>query len=163
MTIGMLKLLTSGSPANDLHSTVINLAAGTLGYCDPQYAMTNTLTKESDVYSFGVVLFEVLFGRLCYTHSNGHVQQILVPTWKKCYEEKKLKDIVFKDPTIQPLEQSALEIFSDIAYLCLKESRDARPDMAEVVTELESALESQELLESLELAANQEYTVAFIE
>ncbi|XP_076891622.1 putative serine/threonine-protein kinase PBL7 [Bidens hawaiensis] len=37
-------------PANELHSTVVNLAAGTCGYCDPQYAKTNTLTKESNEF-----------------------------------------------------------------------------------------------------------------
>ncbi|KAJ0509032.1 putative protein kinase RLK-Pelle-CrRLK1L-1 family [Helianthus annuus] len=62
-------------PANEKQSIIVTMAAGTLGYCDPQYAMTHTLTKESDVYSFGVVLFEVLYGRLCCTYSNGRVEQ----------------------------------------------------------------------------------------
>ncbi|KAM0070297.1 putative protein kinase RLK-Pelle-CrRLK1L-1 family [Helianthus debilis subsp. tardiflorus] len=136
--------------ANEEHSVIVTLAAGTHGYCDPEYAMTHTLTKESDVYSFGVVLFEVLCGTLCCTYSNGRVEQNLVRTWIGSYEENKLNDIILKDPNIQPLEQSALEIFSDIAYQCLKESRADRPKMAEVVAELESALESQELLESQE-------------
>uniref|UniRef100_A0A251SBJ9 Putative serine-threonine/tyrosine-protein kinase catalytic domain-containing protein n=1 Tax=Helianthus annuus TaxID=4232 RepID=A0A251SBJ9_HELAN len=129
--------LSITGPANEQHS----VAAGTPGYCDPQYAMTHTLTKESDVYSFGVVLFEVLCGRLCCTYSNGRLQQNLVRTWIESYEEKKLNDIIFKDPTIQPLEQSTLEIFSDIAYQCLKESREDRPKMSAVVAELERSLD----------------------
>ncbi|XP_076932780.1 uncharacterized protein LOC143598421 [Bidens hawaiensis] len=135
-------------PANELQSTVINLAAGTCGYCDPQYAMTNTLTKESDVYSFGVVLVEVLCGALCYSYNNGSVEYNLVPAWTKSYEEKKLNDIIFKRPTTQPLYQSSLETFSAIAYRCLRESREDRPNMSEVVTELETALEIQELKSS---------------
>ncbi|KAM0069978.1 putative protein kinase RLK-Pelle-CrRLK1L-1 family [Helianthus debilis subsp. tardiflorus] len=132
-------------PANEQHSVVVTLAAGTHGYCDPQYAMSHTLTKESDVYSFGVVLLEIFCGMLCSRlDSKGHVENILVPTWKECYEQKKLNDIIFKSPTIQPMDQSALKIFSAIAYRCLKESREDRPKMAEVVTELETALESQE-------------------
>ncbi|KAF5761532.1 putative protein kinase RLK-Pelle-CrRLK1L-1 family [Helianthus annuus] len=130
-------------PANEQQSVIVTMAAGTLGYCDPQYAMTHTLTKESDVYSFGVVLFEVLCGRLCCTYSNDRVQQNLVRTWIECYEEKKLNDIIFKDTAILPLEQSALGIFSDIAYRCLKESREDRPRMAEVVIELATALQYQ--------------------
>ncbi|XP_076955822.1 putative serine/threonine-protein kinase PBL28 [Bidens hawaiensis] len=141
-------------PANEQYSVIITFAAGTLGYCDPQYAMMHTLTKESDVYSFGVVLFEVLCGTLCIT---GDVEKNLVPTWIKSYEEKKLPDIIFKSPAIEPLEQSALEIFSDIAYRCLKESRGDRPELAEVVAELESALESQEFHESQKLQENQEF------
>ncbi|XP_035838394.1 uncharacterized protein LOC110898700 isoform X2 [Helianthus annuus] len=152
-------------PANEQQSVIVTTASGTPGYCDPQYAMTHTLTKESDVYSFGVVLFEVLCGRLCCTYSNGRVEQNLVRTWIECYEEKKLNDITFKDTTIEPLEQSALETFSDIAYRCLKESREDRPRMAEVVTELATALGNQKVfwqqfqdlkipLEEIKLATN---------
>ncbi|KAJ0716657.1 putative protein kinase RLK-Pelle-CR4L family [Helianthus annuus] len=125
-------------PANERHSVIVTNAAGTHGYCDPQYAMTHTLKKESDVYLFGVVLFEVLCGTLCYTSSNGCVQEMFVSRWIESYKPKKLNDIIFKSPTVQPLDQSALEIFSNIGYRCLKGSRDDRPKMAEVVTELES-------------------------
>ncbi|MFS7941699.1 putative protein kinase RLK-Pelle-CR4L family [Helianthus anomalus] len=58
-------------PANEQQSVIITFAAGTPGYCDPQYVMTLTLTKESDVYSFSVVLFEVLSGTLCCAYSTG--------------------------------------------------------------------------------------------
>ncbi|KAF5763583.1 putative protein kinase RLK-Pelle-CrRLK1L-1 family [Helianthus annuus] len=136
-------------PANEQQSVIVTVASGTPGYCDPQYAMTHTLTKESDVYSFGVVLFEVLCGRLCCTYSNGRVQQNLVRTWIKSYEEKKLNDVIFKDTAILPLDQSALEIFSDIAYRCLKESREDRPRMAEVVSELETAIGYQKQFQDL--------------
>ncbi|KAJ0477727.1 putative protein kinase RLK-Pelle-CrRLK1L-1 family [Helianthus annuus] len=74
-------------PTNEHSSVTVTVVASTPGYCDPQYAMTHTLTKKSDVYSFGVVLFEVLCGRLCYTlDSKDHVNEILVTTWVKSYE-----------------------------------------------------------------------------
>ncbi|KAF5774699.1 putative protein kinase RLK-Pelle-CrRLK1L-1 family [Helianthus annuus] len=129
-------------PANEQNSVIVTVAESTPGYCDPQYAMSHTLTKESDVYSFGVVLLEIFCGMLCSRlDCKGHVENILVPTWKECYEQKKLNDIIFKSPTIQPMDQSALKIFSDIAYRCLKESREDRPKMAEVVAELERSLD----------------------
>ncbi|KAI3703943.1 hypothetical protein L1987_74140 [Smallanthus sonchifolius] len=123
------------------------LDPGTIGYCDPQYAMTHTLTKESDVYSFGVVLFEVLCGALCYRYSIDHVPQTLVPMWIESYQQNKLNDIIFKSSNILPMDQCSLKTFSDIAYQCLKESREDRPKMAEVVAKLETALESQEFSE----------------
>ncbi|KAL8238976.1 hypothetical protein R6Q59_015543 [Mikania micrantha] len=134
-------------PAIEQQSVVVTSAAGTSGYCDPQYAMTHTLTKESDVYSFGVVLFEVLCGTVCCTYKDGRVEKKFMPMWIESYEHKKLNNIIFKSPTIKPLDQSSLETVSSIAYRCLKESREDRPKMAEVVTELESALERQELTE----------------
>ncbi|MFS7928318.1 putative protein kinase RLK-Pelle-SD-2b family [Helianthus anomalus] len=108
------------------------------------------LFEESDVYSFGVVLFEVLCGTFCCTYDkNGFAQQKFVPTWiESYYKEKKLNDVIFKDPTLQPLNQSALETLSDIAYRCLNESREDRPTMPEVVRELETALVIQELNKS---------------
>ncbi|KAJ0859260.1 putative protein kinase RLK-Pelle-CrRLK1L-1 family [Helianthus annuus] len=133
--------------ANEQHSLIVTLAAGTVGYIDPQYRMTHTLTKESDVYSFGVVLFEVLCGRLSCTYSNNRVRQNLLPTWIESYEHKQLNEIVFKSPTIKPMDQGSLKTFSDIVYQCLKISREDRPKMTEVVTELETALVIQELSE----------------
>ncbi|KAJ0687371.1 putative protein kinase RLK-Pelle-CrRLK1L-1 family [Helianthus annuus] len=134
-------------PANEQQSVIITCASGTLGYCDLEYAWTHTLTKESDVYSFGVVLFEVLCGTLCYTYENGLVPHILVPAWIENYEQNTLNDIIFKNSTIPPFDQSALKTFSGIAHRCLMESREDRPKMAEIVTELETALRSQELSE----------------
>ncbi|KAM0070232.1 putative protein kinase RLK-Pelle-CrRLK1L-1 family [Helianthus debilis subsp. tardiflorus] len=139
--------LSKTRSANEQQSLIVTMAAGTFGYIDPLYRMTSTLTKESEVYSFGVVLLEVLCGRLCMTYSNGRVEQYLVSTWIRSYEENKLNEIIFNNPTIQPMDRRALEIFSDIAYQCLKKHREDRPRMADVVIKLETALEIQEFSE----------------
>ncbi|KVH91682.1 hypothetical protein Ccrd_006308 [Cynara cardunculus var. scolymus] len=115
---------------------------GTIGYCDPSYWDIGFLSKESDVYSFGVVLFEVMCGRLCFEYGKGKKIRILVPMWKKYYEEKRLDDIIYHDLKEQT-EHNSLYTFSAIAYRCLKKAREERPPIAEVVKELEIALEQQ--------------------
>ena len=44
---------------NDAHTHISTVAAGTLGYLDPEYHATFQLTTKTDVYSFGIVLWEL--------------------------------------------------------------------------------------------------------
>ncbi|PWA49057.1 protein kinase-like domain, Phloem protein 2-like protein [Artemisia annua] len=134
--------LAKVGPANQFTFLITDNVVGTFGYIDPMYLRKGFLTKESDVYSFGVVLFEVLCGRLCFDYSGN-----IVHIWKQRYEENKLDEIVFKDDLVQALDQSSLEVFSEIAFQCLQESREERPLMADVVEKLEIALKSQELVD----------------
>ncbi|PWA39881.1 protein kinase-like domain, Phloem protein 2-like protein [Artemisia annua] len=134
--------LAKVGPANQFTFLITDNVVGTFGYVDPMYLRTGFLTKESDVYSFGVVLFEVLCGRLCFDYSGN-----IVHIWKQRYEENKLDEIVFKDDLVQALDQSSLEVFSEIAFQCLQESREKRPKMSHVVEKLEIALISQEYQE----------------
>ncbi|PWA85445.1 protein kinase-like domain, Phloem protein 2-like protein [Artemisia annua] len=136
--------LSKISPANQQYTLLVTSPVGTPGYCDPLYMDTYQLTKESDVYSFGVVLFEVLCGRVCYEYSD-HKLKIFVPYWKKCYEQKKLDEIIFPHLMSQ-MNPSSLEIFVDIAYQCLHKSREQRPTISVVVENLKMALKCQELL-----------------
>ncbi|GKB19054.1 kinase-like domain, phloem protein 2-like protein [Tanacetum coccineum] len=134
--------LSKLGPANEQRSYVVTNATGTLGYCDPMYLQTYTLTKESDVYSFGVVLFEVLCGKLCYKHSNGQLQ-VFVSKWKEQHKQHKLEEIIFHDLK-QQMDATSSEIFTDIAYQCLRKSRKQRPTMSRVVEKLDIALQVQE-------------------
>ncbi|KAI3690155.1 hypothetical protein L2E82_48130 [Cichorium intybus] len=140
--------LSKIGPANQKHTFLVSNVVGTFGYIDPLYMETCSLTKESDVYSFGVVLFEVLCGRLCFEKDDDRFQS-LVRKWKQCYKEKKLDEIIFQDLK-EHMNMKSLEVFSDIAYRCLLESREQRPKMSYVVEELENALWCQEVYEEVE-------------
>ncbi|GJT12087.1 kinase-like domain, phloem protein 2-like protein [Tanacetum coccineum] len=135
--------LSKIGPANQQHTFLVTSPVGTSGYCDPLYMDTYQLTKESDVYSFGVVLFEVLCGRVCYENSNGRLK-VFVHFWKKCYEQKKLDEIIFPDLK-QQMDPSSVKTFVDTAYQCLQKSREQRPEISLVVEKLKAALELQEL------------------
>ncbi|XP_023760128.1 uncharacterized protein LOC111908543 [Lactuca sativa] len=139
--------LSKLGPANQQHTYLISNVVGTPGYCDPLYWEMGFLSKESDVYSFGVVLFEVMCGRLCFEYSNGQLR-ILVRMWQKLYDEKRLDEIIFQDLK-ENMDSDSLNTFSSIAYKCLKREREERPTMAEIVKELEIALDQQEFSEDV--------------
>ncbi|CAI9284694.1 unnamed protein product [Lactuca saligna] len=134
--------LSKIGPANQPQTYLVSRPVGTLGYCDPLYSEMGFLSKESDVYSFGVVLFEVLCGRSCCEYSNGKLINILVQKWIKCYNENKLKDIIFQDLKGQTVWDSVMT-FSAIANRCLKRDRKDRPTMHQIVNALEVALQKQ--------------------
>ncbi|KAL4572398.1 hypothetical protein LXL04_019173 [Taraxacum kok-saghyz] len=133
--------LSKIGPSNVEFTFLLTRACGTLGYVDPEYLKTGMLTKESDVYSFGVVLFEILCGRLSRTtyQNQSHFLSLLAP---KCYQENKLVDII--NPTLRTqMKVDSLDMFSMVAYQCLKENRTERPTMAWIAEKLEKALELQ--------------------
>ncbi|KAM0004803.1 putative protein kinase RLK-Pelle-CrRLK1L-1 family [Helianthus debilis subsp. tardiflorus] len=138
--------LSKIGPANQPRTFLVSNTVGTPGYCDPLYFETGFLSKESDVYSFGVVLFELMCGKLCFEYSNGHLSQILVNKWRRCYEEKRLDEIIFSDLKEQ-MDSCLLSTFASIAYQCINKCREERPTMADVVKMLEIALEQQEEFE----------------
>ncbi|GKA48593.1 kinase-like domain, phloem protein 2-like protein, partial [Tanacetum coccineum] len=136
--VGLSKI----SPEN---ANLVTVVRGTPGYTDPQYHRTYTLTDKSDVYSFGVTLFEVLCGSLCYEIISENKVLVFVRKWKQSYQDNKLKEIIFKELSIEQMDHTSLKLFSDIAYKCLNDqSREERPTMAEVVSKLEVALQAQE-------------------
>ncbi|KAJ9537983.1 hypothetical protein OSB04_030716 [Centaurea solstitialis] len=147
-------------PANQQHTVLVSNVVGTLGYLDPLYMEMGWLTKESDVYSLGVVLFEVLCARLCFEYNNGRVE-VLTRIWKQSYKQKKLHDIIHQD-LLQQMDSVSLETFSDIAYQCLRRSREKRPTMALVMEKLEVALKFQEVYEEVEQRINSKEMIQMV-
>ncbi|KAK9063029.1 hypothetical protein SSX86_016899 [Deinandra increscens subsp. villosa] len=115
-----------------------NNYTGTLQYMDPAFESTGGLTHKSDVFSFGVVLFEVLFGMKASIEEEDN--WYFAKMARSCYEEKTLDDKIDRDLREQ-MDIQSLNLFSEIAYLCLKEQRAKRPDMEHIVKKLERALE----------------------
>ncbi|KAI3511136.1 hypothetical protein L1887_18280 [Cichorium endivia] len=124
--------------ANQQNTFVITNLAGTHGYCDPQYEKTGFLTKESDVYSFGVVLFEVLCGRLACDFSYSDERRFLHHLARTSYKNGDL-DKIINHGIKKDIKPSTLLTFSAIAYQCLQKTREKRPTIAEVVSQLKEA------------------------
>ncbi|XP_010548437.1 PREDICTED: probable receptor-like protein kinase At2g23200 isoform X2 [Tarenaya hassleriana] len=117
---------------------------GTFGYLDPEYFQTNILTEKSDVYSFGVVLLEVLCARPAIDRSLPHEEVNLGDWGMFCKSKGKVEELV--DPTLRgQIEQNSLRKFLEVAEKCLKDNSGERTSMADVVWDLEYALQLQRL------------------
>nr|GEX10379.1 protein kinase-like domain, phloem protein 2-like protein [Tanacetum cinerariifolium] len=110
------------------------------GYTDPTCLETNIVNHKSDIYSFGIVLFELLCGRK--SVSDDQDNKYLAPVAIFHYREKLLDGII--DPDLwKQMNPRSLNIFAETAYECLNEEQSQRPNMDEIVTRLEKALELQ--------------------
>lgn len=118
---------------------------GTFGYLDPEYFSCLQLTEKSDVYSFGVLLLEVLCARPVIDRSLPRMQINLVDWARTCYKEGHLESII--DPSIaSEISPNSLKKFVETADKCLKECAVERPQMADVLWDLEYALQLQKVV-----------------
>ncbi|KAI8538127.1 hypothetical protein RHMOL_Rhmol09G0078400 [Rhododendron molle] len=112
---------------------------GTFGYLDPDYFLTQRLTKKSDVYAFGVVMLEVLCGRPA-VDTRLEEEQISLVFWvEQCIQEGSLYHII--DSSLRgQISPDSLKYFVKVASNCLHDRPTGRPTMAEAAASLEYAL-----------------------
>ncbi|XP_030487653.2 probable LRR receptor-like protein kinase At1g51890 [Cannabis sativa] len=112
--------------------------AGTPGYLDPEYSITNRLTEKSDVYSFGVVLLQIITSRtaiLCRGNERTHIS-----TWvSSMLGNGDVRSII--DPRLeQDFETNSVWKVVEIALACVSPKCSHRPNMSQVVAELKECL-----------------------
>ncbi|XP_028798759.1 serine/threonine-protein kinase-like protein CCR4 [Neltuma alba] len=127
----------------DEESHLSLLAAGTVGYMDPEYYRLQHLTTKSDVYSFGVVLLELLCGyKAIHRNENGtprNVVDFVVPYIEQD-EIHRVLDRRLPPPT--PYEIEAVAFVGYLAADCVRFEGRERPTMTDVVNKLEIALDA---------------------
>ncbi|KAL2333415.1 hypothetical protein Fmac_014628 [Flemingia macrophylla] len=119
-------------------------AAGTVGYIDPEYYGLNVLTAKSDVYGLGVVLLELLTGkRAIFKYGeNGGTPLSVVDFAVPAIMAGELVKIL--DPRVGPPdvnEAEAVELVAYTAIPCVNLEGKDRPTMADIVANLERALD----------------------
>ncbi|XP_031268682.1 putative leucine-rich repeat receptor-like protein kinase At2g19210 [Pistacia vera] len=116
---------------------VSTIVAGTPGYLDPEYYISNRLTEKSDVYSFGVVLLEIITSKpvIENTLEKTHISQ-----WVSFMLAKgDIANIV--DPRLHgDFETNSAWKAVEIAIACVSPTSAKRPTMNQVVVELNESL-----------------------
>lgn len=83
-------------------------------------------------------MFELLCGRKSIIPDESH--KYLAPAVILHYRDEKLNEIIYWGLQKQ-IDPQSLNVFAEMAYACLAEERSQRPNIDEIVTGLENALE----------------------
>ncbi|KAJ0526664.1 putative protein kinase RLK-Pelle-CrRLK1L-1 family [Helianthus annuus] len=118
---------------------------GSFGYLDPEYISCMKLTQKSDVYSFGVVLLEVLCARPALDNMLPPKEANLADWAIKQIKDGMVENIV--DPYLKgEINPNSLRKYLDTVERCLKNTGEERPNMIDVLWDLEYALKLQQMV-----------------
>ncbi|XP_061353514.1 G-type lectin S-receptor-like serine/threonine-protein kinase At1g11330 [Gastrolobium bilobum] len=112
---------------------------GTYGYMSPEYAMQGMFSEKSDVFSFGVLLLEIVCGRRNSSfYDNENSLTLLGLVWIQWKEENviSLVDPGIYDPSLEKHIMRCIHI----GLLCVQEFAADRPNMAAVISMLNSEI-----------------------
>ncbi|PSR96150.1 Leucine-rich repeat receptor-like protein kinase [Actinidia chinensis var. chinensis] len=119
--------------------------AGTFGYLDPEYYISNRLNEKSDVYSFGIVLLELITGQpaILKSHNSTHIVQWINPILARGEIESIIDPKLRGDFDINSVWKAV-----ETAMACVPSSSIQRPTMSQVLVELKECLEIETACES---------------
>ncbi|EEF36772.1 Serine/threonine-protein kinase PBS1, putative [Ricinus communis] len=119
-------------------------AVGTVGYIDPEYYVLNVLTAKSDVYGLGVVLLELLTGKRAIFKTEEAedtgpmgVAEYAAPLIS-AGKMQRILDTRVGPPEMHEVE--AVEVMAYTALHCVNLEGKERPDIVDIVSNLERAL-----------------------
>ncbi|PQM35090.1 putative LRR receptor-like serine/threonine-protein kinase [Prunus yedoensis var. nudiflora] len=114
-----------------------SLLAGTPGYLDPEFYLSNRLNEKSDVYSFGIVLLEIITSRPVLTRTQ---ERIHISQWVGfMLANGDINSIV--DPRLEGnFNTNSVWKAVEIAMTCVSINAIKRPSMSQVMVDLKECL-----------------------
>jgi serine/threonine protein kinase len=121
---------------------VATVVAGTPGYLDPEYYLTNWLNEKSDVYSFGIVLIEIITNRsvIELTREKAHIAE-----WVKILISRGDIEKIVDTNLNGDYDSNTVWRILELAMSCVSHSSSDRPTMSKVVNILKECLLSENL------------------
>ncbi|KAF5733823.1 protein kinase APK1A chloroplastic [Tripterygium wilfordii] len=135
-----LGLAKDGLTANE--NSVFTRVMDACSYAAPEYLASGHPTAQSDVYSFGVILLKLMSGRRAFDKNRPSQEQNLI-AWAMPYLSSKSKIFRVMDARLhgQYSLATALKV-ANLAVQCLSTNPKLRPEMEEVVRDLEQLQDS---------------------
>ncbi|XP_024035556.1 probable inactive receptor kinase At2g26730 [Citrus sinensis] len=109
-----------------------------ISYKSPEYQSSKKISRKSDVWSFGCLLLELLTGRIS-THSAPQgINGADLCSWVlRAVREEWTAEIFDSEISVQRSAAHGMLKLLQVAIQCCNKSPEKRPEMAEVVSELE--------------------------
>lgn len=108
-------------------------------YKSPEYQAGKKISHRSDVWSYGGLLMELLTGRICAVSAPPGTNGVDLCSWvHRAVREEWTAEIFDVEIAVQRSACPGMLRLLQLAIRCCEKAPETRPDMAEVVRELEN-------------------------
>ncbi|KAJ4844110.1 hypothetical protein Tsubulata_045370, partial [Turnera subulata] len=109
-----------------------------VSYKSPEFQVTKRVSKKSDVWSFGCLLLEILTGRMSVHSAPPGINGVELCSWvHRAVREEWTAELFDNEISVQRGSYPGMLKLMKIALRCSESSPDKRPEMTEVVREVE--------------------------
>ncbi|KAJ3680855.1 hypothetical protein LUZ60_015344 [Juncus effusus] len=129
-------------------SHISSMVKGTVGYLDPASYLTRNFTEKSDIYSFGIILLELISGHPPISNEIFGCDFPYIVPWARAHIESGNIDAII-DPSLEEYDIQSIWKIAEIAIMCVQEKGVERPNISEVLKDIQEAILIEQKLPTL--------------